>query len=494
MENQTELTTENQTELTTENQTELTTENQTELTTENQTELITENPTETEIISEFLTELITENSTEKVTEIFTEIQTEIGTEKSTESLIEQPTEPINEKSIEKISETEIKNDNNECSFNENNDILNNNKCSTASLNDEQLNKLYNILKSNYLNSTYDGKNTIIKTENVAFQISTLEDQKNVDNSDISSIDLGDCEQELKTHYRIPNELSLIVFKMHIKSEDLIQTYVQYKIYNPVDLTPLNLTVCKNMKISVNAPINLDSSTSSLYDNLKDSGYDLFNENDPFYTDICSVYTSENDTDMTLDDRKQEIYRVAGNISLCQDGCELEYYNSTNKKANCECSPQINETELALSSSNDKFNMKTMADSFYTTLKNSNFLVLKCYKLAIDIKAIFENKGRIIMTIILILALIFLIIFCFTYNKKIDNNLTSIIISKNYQNLNNINNNNNINKKREYGKKKSKRKKKIKKAKTKLNKKTINENQSFPPKKKKRPINNGKKKK
>ena len=37
-----------------------------------------------------------------------------------------------------------------------------------------------------------------------------------------------------------------------------------------------------------------------------SGYDLFNENDSFYTDICSTFTSENGTDMTLADRKKEI--------------------------------------------------------------------------------------------------------------------------------------------------------------------------------------------
>ena len=158
-----------------------------------------------------------------------------------------------------------------------------------------------------------------------------------------------------------------------------------------------------MKISVSAPVNLDLTTSSLYDSLKDSGYDLFNESDPFYTDICSVYTSVNGTDMTLDDRKQEIYSVSGNISLCQDGCELESYNSTTKKAKCECSPQIEETEPVLSSSNEKFNMKTIADSFFTILKNSNFLVLKCYKLAIDLKTILENKGRILMTIILFLC-------------------------------------------------------------------------------------------
>ena len=67
-----------------------------------------------------------------------------------------------------MAETEeINKDNNECS---NQDILNN-KCSTGSINDEQLGELYIDLKSNYLNSNVT--NTVIKTENVAFQISTF---------------------------------------------------------------------------------------------------------------------------------------------------------------------------------------------------------------------------------------------------------------------------------------------------------------------------------
>ena len=75
----------------------------------------------------------------------------------------------------------------------------------------------------------------------------LDEQKNADNSDVSSIDLGYCEQELKTIYGIPNELPLIVFKTDIKPENSIQTYVQYEIYDPIDLKPLNLIFCKNIE-------------------------------------------------------------------------------------------------------------------------------------------------------------------------------------------------------------------------------------------------------
>ena len=247
------------------------------------------------------------------------------------------------------------------------------KCD-GQLTEEEVSRLYNQLKNEILNSNYKGNNTIIQTQNVALQISTLKDQKNSDNPNISSIDLGDCEQELKSHYKITEDL--IVFKIDMKSEDLTQTYVQYEVYNPNNLTrPLNLSVCQDMKISISAPVNLDSSISDIYDSLKDSGYDLFNESDPFYTDICSTYTSTNGTDMTLADRKKEIFSTSGNKSLCQTGCQLEYYNSTSKKAKCECSAQIEETEPILSTSASKFDIKKIGEGFMSTIKNSNFLVL-----------------------------------------------------------------------------------------------------------------------
>jgi hypothetical protein len=37
------------------------------------------------------------------------------------------------------------------------------------------------------------------------------------------------------------------------------------------------------------------------------GYDIYNVEDPFYIDICSIFTSDNDTDVALDDRKKDHY-------------------------------------------------------------------------------------------------------------------------------------------------------------------------------------------
>ena len=64
--------------------------------------------------------------------------------------------------------------------------------------------------------------------------------------------------------------------------------------------------------------------------------------------------------------------------MCQDGCSYQYYNLTTKKAKCDCSVQVEETITEIEKI--KFDKNNLTNSFFNTLKNSNFLVLKCYKL------------------------------------------------------------------------------------------------------------------
>ena len=104
-----------------------------------------------------------------------------------------------------------------------------------------------------------------------------------------------------------------------------------------------MDVCKDIPISVSIPVNLDENTQSLYDSLSQSGYNLFNLNDSFYNDICTTYTTENGTDLTLADRKNLIYDNNGNVSMCQEGCTFQSFNLKTRKAKCDCSVQTEVT-------------------------------------------------------------------------------------------------------------------------------------------------------
>ena len=145
------------------------------------------------------------------------------------------------------------------------------KCKNNIISKTQINELTDEIKDEYLKTEYNGKNNIIETANVVFQVTTLENQTDTYYSDISNVELGSCKETLKEYYRIPEEESLIIFKTEIKTSISIQSFTQYEIYNPLNLEKLNLSICNKTKITISSKINLDNSSFSLFDSLKKSG-------------------------------------------------------------------------------------------------------------------------------------------------------------------------------------------------------------------------------
>ena len=335
---------------------------------------------------------------------------------------------------EKISETNIKNENNEkqthgevCKFEE----IINNKCG-GEISNNQIIDVYSHIKENLINSNH----TIIKTENVIFEVSAIEDQLKSDNKDISNVDLGLCELRLKSKYNISDSQNLIIFKIDIKNLEESTTYVKYEIYHPETLKKLELDICSDLKINIFAPVYLNDEELSLFSSLDKAGYNLFDSNDSFYNDFCTPYTTVNGTDILLEDRKKDIYSKNGNKTLCQDECELLFFNETSQKANCNCTPQVSEMNLNTEEgilSTLQFGKNQLEESFFNTLSNSNFQVLKCFKLAFDFKNFFQNIGRIIMTVIAFFIFVCIIIYFINGNRQLENYLAQILNQKMYYN-------------------------------------------------------------
>ena len=276
---------------------------------------------------------------------------------------------------------------------------------------------------------------------------------------------------IKKKYNISD--SLIIFKIDIKDKEELTTYVKYEIYNPYTLELLNLSCCDQSKIILNIPVNLDSRTISLYDNMNQYGYNLFNPNDSFYNDICSTYKSENGTDISLSDRQNNYYKENWNKSLCQDECVIEGYNISDKTAICECSAQYPVAEPDLNYAKTSFDFKNLLNinNLFINADNSNFLVLKCYKLVFNLNNVIKNIGMIIMTVILIVVIILIIIFCTKERKKLDFFINTIL--KKYffnQNLEKGKEKKKKEKEKEKKKKEKEKKKKEKKKKKKEKKK------------------------
>ena len=309
------------------------------------------------------------------------------------------------------------------------------------LTDDMAQDIYLFIKNELINSNYTGENTIIKTPSITFQLTNIDYQKIDYNLNVSIIDLGECENKLKEKYNIPKEYALIIFKIDIQNINKSLTFVQYEVYNPETFKQLNLDVCNNILINITIPANLDSEISALYNSLTSYGYNLFNSSDIFYNDICAPYTTINNTDILLIDRKTDIYNKIANISICQDNCDFESYNDIKNMVSCLCNIQTNKTNMDLNIESN-YKLKEISDAFYNYLNNSNFRVLKCYKVAFDLTTILENIGRLIMTNVLFIFILLFIIFVIKGNKQIAL-FIQLIINFKFPNNNMKNKNNQI---------------------------------------------------
>ncbi len=257
----------------------------------------------------------------------------------------------------------------------------------------------------------DKNDYILQDNDAIYQITSSDNQNNNEYNNISSILLGDCEQKLKDHYKIDKDEPLIIFKIDIKEEGLKIPIIEYEIYNPYNLEKLELDVCKDIKINISIPVSIDE--DSLF---------KYNSSDEYYNDICYSYTTENDTDITVKDRQNE-YKE-NNMSLCESNCDYTYYNSTTKKAICNCKVKNNIGSVsAIKQSKD------LLLTSFSNLKNSiNLEIMKCYKTLFTKEGLMKNFGSYILLFILFIQIISFFIFISKgYNViyNLVNNLTKL---------------------------------------------------------------------
>ena len=276
--------------------------------------------------------------------------------------------------------------------------------------------LYNNIKNDLIQNFNKSKNNYIKiatNNNYSFQITTVNNQmdsllKNI-KSEFSVIDLKECTKKLNKEIGRDEDADLIILKYENENQaNVNQKSIQYEIYNPETNNKLDSSVCSNITIDIYIPVKLNEETQQLYEELKNQGYNLFNKNDKFYTDICTPYKSKDGTDILLSDRLNEFF--AKNELSCQANCEYSDFLPGSEYLKCECKV-VNEEKIETKEP-EKITAKSTLKSFNNILKYSNYKVLKYYKLVFGKISLFRNKGST-LTIIYFLGFFFgLIIFCF----------------------------------------------------------------------------------
>ena len=165
----------------------------------------------------------------------------------------------------------------------------------------------------------------------------------------------------------------------------------------------------NEKTNIN-----ERNTKNLVDNIKLMNYkypniELYNLKDPFYNDICSLFTSDVNTDMTLNDRRNEYYI---NISLCENNCYLiQILNKALKipKSVCICNIKTNFS----------FNNQSGVKDNISLISSYNVKSIYCIKETFNKNSISSNIIFWIFLIAILFLIIMVIRWIFYGNKEIN---------------------------------------------------------------------------
>ena len=149
---------------------------------------------------------------------------------------------------------------------------------------------------------------------------------------------------------------------------------------------------KNLKLEMTIPIKLDKETKRLYNYLKEKGYDLFDIDNDFYTDICATYTAENKADILLDDRLYYFYRKIANIVTCPKDCKYSKYFIETNNLLCKC--KVNDESI----DTEKINEISVYIPEKSDYKYTSYKTMKCYKLVFNDEYFKKKVGSIILLI------------------------------------------------------------------------------------------------
>ena len=248
---------------------------------------------------------------------------------------------------------------------------------------------------------------IIKEKDLVFQITTSFNQNNKEYQNISTIKLGEFENQIKEKYNISQNESLIIFKVEQFLEGMLIPTIQYEIFHPFTKEKLDLNFDNNKEkiIYIYTSVNINESEEYKY-NLKSS----------YYNDICESFPT-NGIDLTLYERKNEFFQK--NMSLCQSYCMLINYDFINKKSICQCNAQ-----------EGLFSSKKKDDNLLKNYNNTksiiNLKVIKCLKILFSKEGLIKNIGNYTISIIILLYIAFCILFYLKGYARLSDQINEIL--------------------------------------------------------------------
>jgi len=235
-----------------------------------------------------------------------------------------------------------------------------------------------------------GQSYIINGDGYSLIIKPIEDE--YDRTTVK-INFNECLRVLKYNFNISSQLTLLQLNIENNNDKCLFDQVEYKIYNE-SRDSIDLSVCNG---DINLQIEYEIKNKELFDlekilKFQEKGINILDINDAFFRDICFPYFDEStDSDMILADRISDIFI---NVSLCEKGCKYRSFDLDKMKANCDCKVKF---EI-----NHNFDGGDLVLPIKTAFLDSNFGVVKCYKLVFSLKGKIENFGFWLFLLILLI--------------------------------------------------------------------------------------------
>ena len=205
---------------------------------------------------------------------------------------------------------------------------------------------------------------------------------------------------------------MIIFKIDYFQPESLIPIIGYEIFHPETKEKLSLKYCEDELVKYNIPVDINEDNLFMYD-----------PKNEYYQDQCIPSTTNNGTDILLNDRQNEYN--SNNMSLCESNCTLNGYDTKTKKATCECG--IRTKQLVISELMNQTNL--LSYNFDNNKKSSNMITMKCYYTLFTKNGLLKNIGSYILLFTILLFMVSSILFYKCGYNLLEDEIKEIIRTK-----------------------------------------------------------------
>ena len=253
---------------------------------------------------------------------------------------------------------------------------------------------------------------VIKKESENYTIYLYELDTNFEeinnNSSLNFIDGSDLKKSLIQKYQLNDSEDIYIMIANFSSKNERSAIYDYDFIFILDnCTELNLSnldedLYSNISISI---ANLDLAHYYYATYFSEFGYDIYDQNDDFYKNICTT-AYINNNDIVINDRKKYIY--PNNISLCLNNCVYKLAVLKDKRIICQCN--LNYINNNTSASNEIETDDDYNNFIAYLLSMINYGIYKCFILLSFFDNYKQNIGFYILLFSIFLYISLIVVF------------------------------------------------------------------------------------